>query len=344
MPICFSRADWMGEFTKEYDKKYGPDASRSLSITNLCIPGTHDSGTAYLEENWTEKVINAVRCQELTIEEQLERGIRYLDIRVKYVGDTFYIVHDGPMDPMDYICVTKDNPQVYLTLSAVLDSCRDFLAEHTEEFLIVSIKIANSSKEYSNALGAYLVKNYGQLFVNPESYMRADGSPSYPGMQDARGKIILLRRFATVQKLGYDYTRWGSVDPDSDGCFYLPSDGVTNSYAMIQDMFRASLVSRIEGNVEQKVKYYVDCLRRYHMESVHSELAPPLLFINFLSCTKCGFIKKLADQINDRIVNDFCDQEPHPIPRGVTVMDFPTEDIMNLIIGANFTLTKGGCL
>lgn len=340
MPICFHATDWMGEFTKEYDKKYGPDASRSFRITNLCIPGTHDSGTAFLKKNLTEEVVNAVRCQELTIEEQLDHGIRYLDIRVKYEGNSFCIVHDGPFGPLDYVCVRKNNPQVYLTLPAVLDTCRDFLAEHTGEFLIVSIKIANSSREYSNALGAYLMQNYGQLFVNPDLYMRTDGPQGYPGMQDARGKIILLRRFVTDQKLGYDYTRWGSVDPDSDGCFYLPSDGVRDSYAMIQDMFHASLVSRIEGNVEQKVKYYVDCLRRYHMESIHSELAPPLLFINFLSCTKCGFIKKLADQINDRIVNYFCDQEPHPIPRGVTVMDFPTEDIINLIIGANFTLTK----
>ena len=49
--------------------------------TKLCdinIPGTHDSGTTY-----TTAVISGIiaSCQDDTIPEQLQKGIRYLDIR-----------------------------------------------------------------------------------------------------------------------------------------------------------------------------------------------------------------------------------------------------------------------
>ena len=57
-------ADWMAEL---------PD-DRLLS--EIHIPGTHDSGTQYVQLAFFSK------CQALSIREQLEAGFRYLDIRL----------------------------------------------------------------------------------------------------------------------------------------------------------------------------------------------------------------------------------------------------------------------
>lgn len=53
-----------------------------LLLSQVNIPGTHDSGTS------KSALIEAfsARCQSLTISAQLEAGIRFLDLRVKYKG------------------------------------------------------------------------------------------------------------------------------------------------------------------------------------------------------------------------------------------------------------------
>lgn len=345
MPFYFHRPDWMGELTEEYDKKYGEGAYRNLSITSLCIPGTHDSGTAFLENNWTENVVNAVRCQSLTIEEQLDWGIRYLDIRVKYAANTFCIVHDGPVARMDYFCVRKDQPEQFLTLTDVLETCRTFLAEHPMECVIMSIKLAKSAQQHGNELTGFLAEydRQNQVFLDAGAY-RQTGVQGYPDMGSARGKLILLRRFETEQQNPwYDFTGWGSVKPEDDGSFHIPANDDLASCALIQDMYSASLVGSLDTNAEQKVTYYLDSLKRYHDEEINPQLAPPMLLLNFLSCTKCSCIEKLANRINHKIVEHFTDGRQHTVPNGVTIMDFPGEEILDFLIGANVYLLKQGC-
>lgn len=59
------RANWMGAVVDQ-----------STKLTGLTIPGTHDSGTCGLDR------ASVSRCQEKTISEQLDHGIRFLDIRL----------------------------------------------------------------------------------------------------------------------------------------------------------------------------------------------------------------------------------------------------------------------
>ena len=79
-------AEWM---------KYIDD---SLKINQINIPGTHDSGC--YDTVWT--VAQCSDTQSLTIKEQLEHGIRYLDIRLAldddnnlYTSHKNYACYDG---------------------------------------------------------------------------------------------------------------------------------------------------------------------------------------------------------------------------------------------------------
>lgn len=68
-------ADWMSAL------------SDSLSLASLSIPGTHESCARF------EPLAGSARCQTLSLSEQLEAGVRYLDIRCRRVDNSFSIYH-----------------------------------------------------------------------------------------------------------------------------------------------------------------------------------------------------------------------------------------------------------
>ena len=78
-----------------------------VSLSQLSIPGTHNSGARY--ETWP----GTSQCQDLSIDEQLEAGVRFLDIRCCHRNNTFRIYH-GMEDQ-------------HLSFDDVLDTCISFL-------------------------------------------------------------------------------------------------------------------------------------------------------------------------------------------------------------------------
>ena len=72
-------ADWMA------------GAADARLLSELSIPGTHDSGAQY------EPYPGLSKNQDLTIAQQLAAGVRYLDIRCRNVDDRFSIYH-GSID------------------------------------------------------------------------------------------------------------------------------------------------------------------------------------------------------------------------------------------------------
>ena len=51
-----------------------------LLLSQLSIPGTHDSGARF------EPLSRTAKCQTLTIGQQLDAGARFLDIRCRHVN------------------------------------------------------------------------------------------------------------------------------------------------------------------------------------------------------------------------------------------------------------------
>src|SRR4051812_11416973 len=60
----------------------------SVSLAALTIPGSHDSGALF------EPVSGTAICQNLWIRDQLNIGVRYLDIRLRQYGNAL-LVHHG---------------------------------------------------------------------------------------------------------------------------------------------------------------------------------------------------------------------------------------------------------
>ena len=149
-----------------------------LLLTELTLPGTHDSGTypGYGGASPT--------CQTMTIAQQLESGIRVLDIRCVQTNDEFWIHHSNVCE---YLRFKTDVRQV----------CLDFLAKHPGETIVMSIKHEeNGELDYNNT------KTFEQLV---QELLPPD--ICYPGQEvpelgRVRGKIVLLRRYTPGQVLG----------------------------------------------------------------------------------------------------------------------------------------------
>lgn len=59
----------------------------SLLISDMTIPGTHDSGALH-------SIFDvAGKCQDLNIKQQLKVGVRFLDIRLRLKNNELEVVH-----------------------------------------------------------------------------------------------------------------------------------------------------------------------------------------------------------------------------------------------------------
>ena len=95
-------------------------------ITEINMPGTHDSGT---------KGTNSFsECQNTTLTQQMENGVRFLDIRLEAQSDgKLYLVHAS----VDCKSPT-DGGKFYF--EEALQECYEFLDAHPTETVVMSVK------------------------------------------------------------------------------------------------------------------------------------------------------------------------------------------------------------
>jgi 1-phosphatidylinositol phosphodiesterase len=173
----------------------------------LTIPGTHNSA-APAGGPW-------VACQNTTVAQQLDAGIRYLDIRCRVTGDSFAIHHGAYYQN--------------LMFGDVLAACRDFLAAHPSETVLMRVK-----QEYSEEGDAV----FGQVF---DRYLDAKGwrplfriGAGLPPLGEARGRVVLL-----ADNGGLPGVRWGDAalfDVQDD---YMAE--LTAKYPKIEAHFRKAV-------------------------------------------------------------------------------------------------------
>ena len=91
-------------------------------ISQLSIPGTHDSGTYNCK--W-DQLCDASQCQSWSIFDQLQAGIKFLDLRINTDGSTLSIGH---------------GPFTFSSLFTALSDVKRFLDENPTEFVILSFQ------------------------------------------------------------------------------------------------------------------------------------------------------------------------------------------------------------
>jgi Ricin-type beta-trefoil lectin domain/Phosphatidylinositol-specific phospholipase C, X domain len=157
-------------------------ANGGLNISQFSIPGTHDSGARF------EPVGGTAKCQNLTIADQLNAGVRFLDVRCRHINNAFSI-HHGQV-------YQNDN------FDGVLNAAYAFLNANPTETIIMSVK-----EEYTPS------GNTRSFEATYDSYVAANPSKwqlgsAIPTLNNSRGKIVLFRRFGAGSPKGIDASNW----------------------------------------------------------------------------------------------------------------------------------------
>lgn len=184
-------------------------------LTEISIPGTHDSGTKNVDlPIWS-------KTQTLSITEQLNIGVRYFDLRLEHVSDVYYnaqIVHGSSN------CWNGNGG--HLTLYEVLEDMYAFLKSNPSETLIVSVK-----QDYGDDINA--LANDVNTLIDLNSNYWFTGSYT-PTLGNVRGKCVLATRISEVGR-GISLS-WG--DQGSDGA------AVDSGWMKVQDRYKMSASSK----------------------------------------------------------------------------------------------------
>ncbi|MFF7992159.1 phosphatidylinositol-specific phospholipase C [Kitasatospora xanthocidica] len=169
-----------------------------VPLLNLTIPGTHDSccenpnyGTEWSHtQNWG-------------ITQQLQEGVRFLDIRCNGLQGA----------PNELGIYHADNYQ-YIRLQDVLNQCRSFLQGHSGETIVMRLR---NERAGGQALGDDEFMRRVNYYFNELGFRGLFHFYGWPTITAARGKIVLLADFTNP---------WGLIDWSSGENTYMDTQDV----------------------------------------------------------------------------------------------------------------------
>ena len=216
-----------------YADEWMADIPDDALLSSVNIPATHDTGTAGVVQDLVAS-LSLTSCQNLYYDEQLNVGARSFDIRGNATKDDasaadVKIIHGGDT----WQCQEKDGSD--LTLQSIFNTSLAFLEKHPSETIILTIKPDDGSTVGMEHAVAEFVKNH-------QDKVYTDGD--IPSMKEARGKIVLIRRFKLTQNyeawqtraMGLDLTNWDDVSyRDYKYAYKTYDDGKNRVY--IQDAY-----------------------------------------------------------------------------------------------------------
>ena len=199
----------------------------SLRLNEISIPGTHDCGTQYVQLAYFSK------CQASDIATQLADGYRYLDIRLgaaegKDGTQTLFFYHGFCR------CRTGFLPWVApLTLEDALKDCYAFLTQNPTETILFNVKQEQGS---DTALLQSLLDDVIQN--DPGRWLLTD---SLPTLGEARGKLVLLRRYDDAACLGVRaglYLNWQDQGGRDDTGLHAAAETLSCGRLIVQDRYK----------------------------------------------------------------------------------------------------------
>lgn len=251
----------------------------STLITDISLPGTHDSGTCRTFGD-IEPQSSFTACQQYYIDEQLAAGVRFLDVRLGMDGladKDPYVNHGGT------ICLQRSGAE--LRLSHVLADVDRFLRQHPSETVVLMFSKSGSAGDEKNMLASL----YEAATVDyPERvYLGAD--TVVPSLGHVRGKMVFAHRIdaktlapegLNEHSYGLNLHMWGDYN---------------DAYASTKDTVKIRDASQIQAWVQDnygttadsKIAYVEGALASAPSRQSGAEAAREHAWVlNYTSCTK----------------------------------------------------------
>ncbi|MER0242958.1 phosphatidylinositol-specific phospholipase C [Streptomyces sp. HSW2009] len=172
-PPTRPRQDWLA------------DLADDTPVARLSLPGTHHSGV---------RIGGArIACQGRTIAEQLDAGIRYLDVRCRSYHSAL-VVHHGAVAQQ-------------LLFGSVLLTCEAFLRAHPSETVLLRL-----GQEHSTVPDAEFRRVFDLYQAGFRRLLRLDAT--LPTLGQARGKVVLLADHPKLPGIPYGDTKLLAVQEE----------------------------------------------------------------------------------------------------------------------------------
>ena len=264
------------------------DIEDNRLVCKMSIPGTHDTG-AYTGNAW-------VKTQDKNIEQQLNSGIRFFDIRLVYQNGVLKLCHSSYIFDATFV-------------GDVLKTTVEFLKEHPSETVIMTIKqdydldkdgatkylgALQKALEGDRTLTPYMVKSF-----------RADFT-----LGDLRGKMLIISRDGRIMTPSGNIPRW------PDNASFTSSIASTNGSSTaihVEDHYKS--------RASDKVSYVAQNIRK--AQAAFSEPQNDW-FITFTSSTGSWGIGIPANTTNqiDPHVNNILKGNENFRTSGILVFNF----------------------
>jgi 1-phosphatidylinositol phosphodiesterase len=242
-----------GEYTKSAvnTSTWMKSIADNTPIVRMNIPGTHDSAT-WNYSLATQKSLNGItsqlngeavlpppffRCQDRSFVAMLNAGIRVFDLRYAFdaTNSTIVFYHSGAL-----LSETA-------TLTDVLFGFYTWLDDHPSEVVLLSLQYEGGTKAYGGNDNVAMQTALFSVLTAPHAkqYFLQTPKNAFPTLGQARGKMILLRRFdLDLLPSSYDMTQvpgihfppaqWTDNSPD----IVLVCNTTTNATAYIEDYYQ----------------------------------------------------------------------------------------------------------
>lgn len=160
--------------------------SNNISLSELSIPGTHDSLSFYGDTVFHQRV---AQTQSMPLNTQLKAGIRYIDIRVKPINNKLDVYHGSQYQ--------------HTSFDTVMDTTINFLKNNPSEVILMRVKDESEGTEKNPEL----FKNTFANYWNKSEYNTyfSKSHTTNPKLGDVRGKIIILQDFESSNSYGIPY-------------------------------------------------------------------------------------------------------------------------------------------
>ena len=307
-------------------------------VCKLTIPGTHDTMTGMgFYQPVLKYIFNTTAISQVsTLEEQMNSGLRFFDIRPVVSTDT--------IAKKKILRLTHGISELDLTFEWTIDQLQSFLKAHPSEFFIVKLQFDNGfedQKELYSLLSDVLhMPKYQGLFV--ENW-RPDITVS-----EMRGKILLLSRFdLRLYNIIYHYPivycDWPDEDPDVEEDINPEAQRSCAMYSMEVDTLVATLYKQdyykttTEKRMRNKQKTVIDMMHTAREATASDE---NIWIVNHCSAytevSPRGYITN-ASNLHPLVIDDL---QTYEGTVGIIPMDMACHDYVHCIINGGTPYTS----
>ena len=281
-------------------KNWMKDVPDETYLGTMSIPGTHDTMTAS-SGSATNRVTLCGQCHSKTLTQQLEMGIRFLDIRLRCYINEFWLYHGSE--------------SIGITFKETLKRIKTFLRANRGETVIMSYQDEHTpykcDDDKNDNWFSDLFKREWETLHSSMRYSNYDNN-CWPKLKDTRGKVVLWRQSGKA-KIGFK----------KNNGFENTWEGVASFYGSITEQYKKDL----KTNIEKSMKYPTG--KYPYITYLSASDIKRLAWLNPLHIAKKinPYIKNFLSNLNTAEINTK--------KFGVVAMDFPSNGLVDEIIKRN---------